>query len=279
MSLLGALPGIGSVLGGLGSLFGGRRRSDPMIDTARALRGQALGAREAAAEHGFNPLTLLGVSSPMAAQGGGGAAPLASIDLITGGLRDISDVVSGDADRRRAADQLKLDMARLEFDQLRSGVVAAAPSAAAAVGDGLPALGRHSNSVRGSMAGSVPLSFGMAPAPLSPEREKSVDPVKNTPGFFEVENSLTGGPVVLPGNDGEVMGIDEGLMATVVGLPQVVSNWSVRGPANDAREEFILKYGVSPREYYFGGGKGKPFKPSKSEKWRNKFNESMRKGH
>ncbi|VDC31842.1 hypothetical protein [Pseudogemmobacter humi] len=52
----------------LGGIFGKSKKTDPMIDTARALRGSALGAREASEEFGFNPLTLLGVSSPLQGQ-------------------------------------------------------------------------------------------------------------------------------------------------------------------------------------------------------------------
>lgn len=161
MAFLETAAAVSSILGGLGGLFGKKKTADPRSN----IHSAAKGAREAAEKYGFSPLTLLGLAGGGfgGTQAGGGAPPLASVELITGGLRDLSDVASGDADRRRQADQLKLDMARLEFEKLRSGVFAAAPSAAAGVGSGLPALGRHSNSIRGTNYGAGQSHFGMAP--------------------------------------------------------------------------------------------------------------------
>lgn len=61
-----ALIGAGASL--LGGLFGKNKKSDPKVETRRAIQGQAWGARVASKEYGFNPLTLLGVSQPMAGQ-------------------------------------------------------------------------------------------------------------------------------------------------------------------------------------------------------------------
>ena len=60
---------------------------------------QAAGARQAAKEYGFNPLTMLQYGQPGGAMGGGGEAPLASIELITGGLGTIADELTGAAAR------------------------------------------------------------------------------------------------------------------------------------------------------------------------------------
>ena len=121
----GLLSGIGSVLGGLGGIFG-KKPKNAQVTTAQGVLGQAQGATEAAQKYGFNRLTLLGNSSPMMGESGG-VSPLASVQMITDGLKDIDDVTSGDAARRRAADQLNLDLARLKLDQARSGVLAVAP--------------------------------------------------------------------------------------------------------------------------------------------------------
>lgn len=120
--MLELLSGVGSVLGGLGGLFG-KKKKDPT--PAQNLLSQAQGARQAADQYGFNPLTMLQYGQPGGAMGGGGGgpSPLASIQLLTDGLKGIDDVVSGDAARRRAADQLNLDLAQLKLDQARSGVL------------------------------------------------------------------------------------------------------------------------------------------------------------
>lgn len=118
----GLLSGIGSVLGGLGGIFG-KKKKDPT--PAQNLLSQAQGARQAADQYGFNPLTMLQYGQPGGAMGGGGGSPspLASIQMLTDGLAGLDDIVSGDAARRRAADQLNLDLAQLKLDQTRSGVL------------------------------------------------------------------------------------------------------------------------------------------------------------
>lgn len=120
---LGMVAGIGKVLGGL---FG-KKKKDPT--PAQNIVSQAQGAREAADKYGFNPLTMLQYGQPGGAMGGGGGgpSPLASIQMLTDGLTGLDDVISGDAARRRAADQLNLDLAQLKLDQARSGVALSAP--------------------------------------------------------------------------------------------------------------------------------------------------------
>lgn len=130
-----------SLLGGLL----GRKRKDPT--PAQNIMSQAQGARQAADAYGFNPLTMLQYGQPGGAMGGGGGAPLASIELITGGLKDVADAFTGEAARRRAADQLEMDLAQLKLDQLRSGVLAVAPSAASAIGSGPTPIGPRTATV------------------------------------------------------------------------------------------------------------------------------------
>lgn len=133
----------------------------------RNIMSQLEGVEQGAKELGYNRLTLLQGGQT----GGGGSSgfartaavnsppPLASVDLLTGALQDFGDIASGEAARRDAANKLQMDLGQLKLDQLRSGVVAFAPSATAAVGDGLPALGRRAATV-------VPESGPKTPARL-----------------------------------------------------------------------------------------------------------------
>lgn len=217
---------------GLKGLFA-KKEKDP---TPRGnLLSQAQGAREAAEKYGFNPLTMLQYGQPGGAMGGGGgsAPPLASIQAITDGLRDINDVTSGDAERRRKAEQLEIDLAQVRLDQARSGVIAVGPGADS-VGNGPSPLGRRS-AVVPMPTGKAPAlrkgGFGSptkAPNSIAPGRGQDIDPVINSPGVFEMENVLTGGkPVIIPG-EGEPWGIDELATAVVVGAPQALGNFGNR---------------------------------------------------
>lgn len=163
----GLLSGIGSVLGGLGGLFGKKA-----MGPRKNIISQAKGARQAAELTGFNPLTLLQYGQPGGAMGGGGgAAPLASVSMITDGLKDIDDVTSGDAARRRAADQLNLDLAQLKLDQARSGVMAVAPQMAVNGISGPSPLGvrpvRVATSHGGDLVGSGATAQGRRNGPFS----------------------------------------------------------------------------------------------------------------
>ncbi|WP_323717587.1 hypothetical protein [Paracoccus aminovorans] len=226
--------GIGAVLGGLGGLFGKK----PKQPTPRQnLLSQAQGAREAAEKYGFNPLTMLQYGQPGGALGGGGGAPpLASIEMLTGGLAALDDELSGDADRRRAAERLEYDIAKLKLDQARSGVIAAGPGAsplghgvtmhrrnvADTIGSGVSPLGRNNATYGQTTIRPVKSPF-TAENPIAPGRNKDVAPLTNSPGAFEIQNTITGGPITIPG-EGEPWGIDELATAVVVGLPQVAYN-------------------------------------------------------
>lgn len=225
---LSALAGVGSILGGLGSLFG-KKKKQPT--PAQNILSQAQGARQAADQYGFNPLTLLQYGQPGGATpiGGGGTPPLASIGAITEGLKDIGDVVSGDAARRRAADQLELDLAQLKLEQAQSGVIAAAPGAAApgaaGVGSGPSPLGR-SAAVRPTQGGAThSRQFGMQENPIAPGREKDVMELPNSPGVFEIENEFTFNRPVTIAGDGEPWGADEWAAAVPQIVPQLGRNY------------------------------------------------------
>ncbi|MBL4917252.1 hypothetical protein [Szabonella alba] len=172
----GLLSGIGSIIGGIGGLFGRKKPPSPRDN----IMSQAQGARDAAEKYGFNPLTLLQYGQPGGSMASGSAPPLASIELITGGLRDVADVTSGDAERRRVNDRLQNDLAQLKLDQLRSGVVAVGPSAVSTVGNGPPPVGQRAASAvngplsqRGSLDGqthSILHGFSGAGAGSDPSR-------------------------------------------------------------------------------------------------------------
>lgn len=219
--------GIASAIGGIAGLFGSKKGAPSARENINKL---AQGARQASERYGFNPLTLLGAGSTMGGGGGGGSAPpLASIDLIVGGLKDISDEVSGDAERRRKAEELELDLAKVQLEQARAGLIARSP-VAGGVGQGPAPLGRRA-AVQVGEAGRTPArkigGFGTPTKggnTIAPGRGQEIDPVVNSPGVFEIENVLTGGrPVIIPG-EGEPWGIDELATAVVVGVPQVLGN-------------------------------------------------------
>lgn len=152
--LLGAVGAVTEVLGGIKGLTRKEKKAPTPADN---IMSQAQGAREAAEKYGFNPLTLLqyGQTGGSLGAGGGGAPPLASVDLLTSGLRGLDDIASGDQARRRQADQLELDLAKVRLDQARSGVYQTSPGmpgsvaqvqpqASHGVGSGPSPLGRRS---------------------------------------------------------------------------------------------------------------------------------------
>ena len=246
---MGILAGIGSLIGGVSGLFSKSKGAPSARENTVKL---AQGARQAAERYGFNPLTMLGAGAGMGGGGGGGAPPLASIQMLTEGLQGIDDVVSGDAARRRQADQLQLDLAKVQLEQARSGVIASGPTAADAVGGSLSPLGAPrgtyaQNTVRAvparySAASSVAKSkgkFSQGENPVAPGRKDDVAPLTNSPGVFEIENDWTGGkPITLPG-EGEPWGIDELATAAVFGLPQMGWNRLQGGDAKEKRQKLF----------------------------------------
>lgn len=117
--------------------------------------------RAAAEKGGFNPLTALG--SGLAGGGGfsgsgggqmaslavgGVAPPLTSGSLLSGGgAQMLGEGLAGLFDQEKAKRTHQNDLAALQMDKLRSGVIAVGPSASATVGKGLPVLGRRAATV------------------------------------------------------------------------------------------------------------------------------------
>ena len=246
---MGILAGIGSLIGGVSGLFSKSKGAPSARENTVKL---AQGARQAAERYGFNPLTMLGAGAGMGGGGGGGAPPLASIQMLTEGLQGIDDVVSGDAARRRQADQLQLDLAKVQLEQARSGVIASGPTAADAVGGSLSPLGAPRGTYAQNTVRAVPArysasssvakpkgKFSQGENPVAPGRKDDIAPLTNSPGVFEIQNSWTGGkPVTIPG-EGEPWGIDELATAAVFGLPQMGWNRLQGGDAKEKRERLF----------------------------------------
>lgn len=240
-SILGAIAG--PIIGGLFQNKANKdaRKAQPTPD--RNLLDQAKGAREASAKYGFNPLTMMQYGQTGGAGGVGPLPPLASVEMISSAIRDVSDVVSGDAARRRQQQQLELDLARLKVEQARSGVIIHPQNTVDNVGTGLSPLGRTTSTyaqgtvrhVTPPMATPAPKAAAPKPPatsgatanaanPIAPDRKRDVAEMTNSPGVFEVQNKVTGGkPITIPG-DGEPWGADEVVTAVVVGAPQVFHN-------------------------------------------------------
>jgi hypothetical protein len=151
------------ILGGmqlLGGLFG-KKSSGP--SPADNLVEQARGARVAAERYGFNPMTMMQYGQTGGAMGGGGAPPLASTELLMGGLADIGDVLSGAQAQRVAANKLQTELGQIKLDQLRA-------SAATKIGAGSSPLGRRSvQTFSTSVPSKVELQFGLGPLKVEPK--------------------------------------------------------------------------------------------------------------
>lgn len=210
---LSAALGVGKILGGL---FG-KKKKNPT--PAQNILSQAQGARQAAEKYGFNPLTMLQYGQP-GGTGLGGEAPLASLDLLLGGIEDVADEFTGKAAQQRAADQLNIDLAQLKLEQAKSGVIAAGPSEPNfTLGNRPTPMATVNRNVE------KPFTLG---SDLAPGREGQEEPVLNVPGFYEMNNAFTGGDIILPG-EGPEGGIDDVAIMLGVGGPQAAYNWARKG--------------------------------------------------
>lgn len=111
-------PIIGSTLvkvGGslLGGLFGKKKTVSAQENSRQGIMGQAQGARQAAAEYGFNPLTLLGVSS---------AIGPSQLDNTMGQAIADAALLAADSLSGREEDKLRLENMRLENERLKAEV-------------------------------------------------------------------------------------------------------------------------------------------------------------
>lgn len=204
-------------LGLLGGLFGRKKAKTPQQN----IESQAAGARSAAAKYGFNPLTMLQNGQSGGSMDTGSGIPLASQDLLTGAINDFASIATGENAKENAIRQAELDLLKIQQETARGAV--------AGIGRTSPVLGGDTiavDSTTGTYAGGHP---------MAPGREVKRDPVTDTPGLFSVENSWTGGPITLPGNDGEVLDMGQMINAAIIGGPQIgknhLKNWLTSDPA------------------------------------------------
>lgn len=154
---------------------------------------QAAGARQAADEHGFNPLTLLAYGQGGGSQLGGFSSaltppsmaysmgpsskpvysppppPLASLQAITGDIQELDDWWSGDAERRRQADQLQIDLARVNLDRARAEALR--------IGNSVAPLGRQARPAvaNGGSVHRAPLTMASASLAKPPQATSGSD--------------------------------------------------------------------------------------------------------
>lgn len=94
------------------------------------------------------------------------------------------------------------------------------PSNMERFGDRLPIGGSNADT---SLSGDD-LSLGRSADDVASGRDVEVAPYTSGAGVSEINNNFTGGPVVIPGDDGEPWGLDELGTALLIGGPQVVRN-------------------------------------------------------
>jgi hypothetical protein len=189
-------------IGLLGGLFGKKKKDPTPRDN---LLSQAQGAREAGEKYGFNPLTMLQYGQTAGAMGGGGSPPLASNQLILGAIEDVADVASGEAARRRSAQDLEMDLAQIKLDQLRGGVLAVAPSATSTVGSGPSVLGRRAATI---MPKGYASGIAGAPAKLAYDNSGVVEVKKQALAQeYTANNGVTVAVPVGPDLDEVVTGV------------------------------------------------------------------------
>lgn len=224
LGLLSAGVGIAS---GIKGLFAKKPKERTPRD---GILSQAQGAREAADKYGFNPLTLLQAGAGHGfSQAPASTPPLASVAAIQDGLRGVDDILSGDQARRRQADQAELDLAKIRVDEAKRGV----------------GLGQPRFTSGGSFTGNRAVTVAQptirkADPPMGRGQGKQLDSLRdvdvadtpNIPGFYQVENDWTGGPIYLPGESLEG-DIDNLAIGAIVGIPQIAGRAARRAIFGD----------------------------------------------
>lgn len=215
MELSALISGGASLLSGLfGSSSAKKARARALEDEKQKF----VRLREAAELGGFNPLTALENSGQTFGSNlPSGAPPLASIDMITNGIKELGNEFTGVNAQQRAREQLEYDLAKLKLDQARH-------SAARAVAPGLPQMGRQTHPGASSNA---PLTVKPGGGSLiDPTRKLQTEPVKSFAGWYEEKNAGSGGTIYLPGNDGETEDILQLVTRVAIGGPQVAKNYA-----------------------------------------------------
>lgn len=196
------------ILGGLAGLFKGGSKDTPHTN----LLSQASGARAAAEQFGFNPLTMLQLGQAGgAAGGGGGAPPLASLQVLSDGFADLNDVSSGDADRRRKAAELQIALAERE---LENATISASPLGRRAVTT-YQATARQASPKMAGSAAVVPTvapmagAFGAASTSALPQEDV---PTPRSSDHIVMRSSLDGGDYAVPAVNGEPLDMGQAII-------------------------------------------------------------------
>lgn len=201
----------------LGGILGKPKQVSARTNSRNALMGQAQGAREAAEKYGFNPLTLLGVSS---AVGPSEQANYLGQSIADAGMM-LADGLAKRGEAATAQSALEQENAALR-EQVQSltlrprvgGIYAqreAVPTTRAALGGASNALGRSGgrSGVDGGVGGA---GDGVSPdalrpltdiSPLDPRREVDNAPIGTSAGFMAADNPYLPAPLYVPTWDGD----------------------------------------------------------------------------
>lgn len=209
---------VGTAIDVIGGVVGrnDQQRANAQAQQAEADKFHNLRARAAAA--GFNPLTALENGGLQNNFGMYQAPPLASIAMITNGVRGFSDEITGVAAKQRQSQQLQDDLTKVKIDALRLR-----PGALDTIAGSLPRLGSGHTSPALKEA-----TVSKADHWLTPGRPVEVDPRVNTGGIMTIENALTGGPVHVYGDE-VATDISEAIFQGIQAVPQIGFNWAKKG--------------------------------------------------
>lgn len=202
----------------LSGLFGRKKTTTSRVDYKQMV-ADALAA-------GFNPMSVLrnggttgytNVSAPTLSTGEFLA------DALGAGYQAFMDI---DADNRQAEfDQVQMDLMRQEIETSQASAEAFRNRSWGATIPQAVTYGGYHGSPDSSPSQDNDTHRSWMDRFLRGGRDLHSAPVDSTPGFFEVENGVTGGPIRIMGNDGEAWGISEVASAAVFGVPQLAWNW------------------------------------------------------
>lgn len=219
------LSGASSILGGV---FGSSSARRERKAAEKREREKYIALRDNAAAGGFNPLTALlagGASGGGSSWGGG--TPLASTELILGGLRDLGQVFTGATSQEAARARLETDIAQIKLDSA-AATLAKERTLLATAADRQAQGQFRTRAVRigpGAKTGSPTVNSTVAGGSIvDPSRKVESMPITNSSGAIEISNAGTAGTVYLPGDAGEPWGADEMVTVATLGTPQVLNN-------------------------------------------------------
>lgn len=251
--------GIGKALGGL---FG-KKKKGPSIaeqyqmqrDHHRLMPGITRDGYERA---GFNPLlgvqggasipfqpSLIGDSHSTA-----GGIFAQGLDMVHDGLLQKTQLAQENEKLRETIDDLAKPSQPSHMDRYGDTIPLPSNGEMNVQGGISGDNGRYSGAGGGLPAGQLPdgaVSGNGSTAPIIDEtREVLIDPITSGAGFTEISNNLTeffGGPLVLPGSDGEPWGIDE-LATAVISVPANIG-YRIGGAIADAQDAIRTRHKMS----------------------------------